>query len=581
MALFKQEPALARDQMRDLLQEDPRAFLALALPLLTNSSETAASRHLLTVLHMNGMLPTCDPTLLTLEQEVMIARRIRELDPLLDLKLARRLSDAAWNGKTDAEHEIAGRILEILEHLGEVRRLSPMFSALLTHRNTNLRAKGALLVARSGNTQFVEQLLGDADARVRANVVEGLWGLDTDEARGYLDRAAGDSHHSVAANALYGLYTLGETTSIRRIIQMAGHESPEFRSAAAWLMGASESARFVPALSRLLRDPDAKVRGNVLQALARVRRAGAAAKAAGRLQVELCSVVPQKGGRCLLRAAIASEQGSEVPGFKATHLVLRHCGSPVEDYRVEKRTQQGSLVLGLILGQPGPGDPESAALQSIDYCLRMKRRTDRWLLLRYTRSESAPAADQTGSRTNVAGMSEMLRRSKSLLSSDPEVLRKSLRNPSALFAGLLDTIALALEVISPLTGDRKLLLGVDAEANATWDDQSDGKQWAALAQSCEASGCEVHAIAIRGTPAELIENIGQLCSHTRGTFLTADDHGQAYAMAKKLYLSLIEGYEVVYQPPPPASDESREIVLQVSCPQGYGEDAAPASPPSA
>src|SRR5947209_1769434 len=53
---------------------------------------------------------------------------------------------------------------------------------------------------------FLKKRLEDKDDRVRANVVESLWGVNGDFVRVLLRGAAADPSHRVRMNALLGLY---------------------------------------------------------------------------------------------------------------------------------------------------------------------------------------------------------------------------------------------------------------------------------------------------------------------------------------------------------------------------------------
>jgi HEAT repeat protein len=89
--------------------------------------------------------------------------------------------------------------------------------------------------------------------------------------------AALDPEHRVAANALVGLHFNPQTDiDVTGVLQgMTRKPDPVARSSAAFAMGRTNDASYVPLLECLLRDGDASVRGQALQALIRIRRHGA------------------------------------------------------------------------------------------------------------------------------------------------------------------------------------------------------------------------------------------------------------------------------------------------------------------
>src|SRR5581483_10555266 len=99
-----------------------------------------------------------------------------------------------------------------------------------------LRSRAARLVGRYiSYGAFLQKRLQEEDHRVRANVIESLWGIDAPEVRAALRKAALDPHHRVRTNALIGLYRLGETKDVAaRLIEQSRHNLQSYRVAAAW-----------------------------------------------------------------------------------------------------------------------------------------------------------------------------------------------------------------------------------------------------------------------------------------------------------------------------------------------------------
>jgi HEAT repeat protein len=146
-----------------------------------------------------------------------------------------------------------------------------------------VRSRAARLVGRYNSCRsFIDQRLLDNDQRVRANVIESLWRIDTAHASAVLKVAADDPDHRVRTNALVGLYHSGNPSARQLLIEQSQNPSVSFRAAAAWAMGEILDPAFEPILAELSKDPDLRVRKRVARALLKFRESAqaAAAKAA-------------------------------------------------------------------------------------------------------------------------------------------------------------------------------------------------------------------------------------------------------------------------------------------------------------
>jgi len=95
------------------------------------------------------------------------------------------------------------RALDILDQTSCGRRLLPVVGHLVDHRNNRISAKATLFVGRRvQNPSWTAKQLTQPDARVRANAVEALWGVDSPAAAGILEDCSGDRNHRVVGNSL-------------------------------------------------------------------------------------------------------------------------------------------------------------------------------------------------------------------------------------------------------------------------------------------------------------------------------------------------------------------------------------------
>ena len=149
----------------------------------------------------------------------------------------------------------------------------PILGHLVSSRDARMAAKAALFVGkRLQSPAWAEKQLKHEDARIRANAIESLWGLDTDAAKNLLVNCASDDCNRVVGNALVGLHLVGEPGVMDEVKSMASLGKPQFRSTAAWSMGQIGDPEFLPGLKGLLRDDDPMVRGTALRALVQIRQ---------------------------------------------------------------------------------------------------------------------------------------------------------------------------------------------------------------------------------------------------------------------------------------------------------------------
>jgi len=145
----------------------------------------------------------CDPGL-NKEQAVALGRAAVRIDPAADATLARGLADSE-TGQGAVLVRDAPRLMEILCEVGDPSRMTPSMLRLLRHPDSRLRSRAVKVVGRgSKSAKWVRQRLNESDPSIRANAIEALWSVATDEARILLKDAAADGHNRVAANALMG-----------------------------------------------------------------------------------------------------------------------------------------------------------------------------------------------------------------------------------------------------------------------------------------------------------------------------------------------------------------------------------------
>lgn len=265
----------AARNIRALAAKAPKRVVETVLPLYEERRFEEAAPFLATLLSSDDATAAklCDPSA-SLDGSVRVAKALTRQEPHFDARFAKSLLN------DDQMSEAARqRGLAVLEKLGSCGRLIPILIQFLRDPDCRVRSKAALMFGQIMSAQgIMERLMGDADARVRANFVEGLWsGTGSVDPGPLFRQALGDPNHRVVGNALVGLHRLGEHRDvIMHVGKMARHRDPLFRAAAAWVMGQTGEERYTAVLRHMVRDPDRLVRSNALRSLRRINLARAA-----------------------------------------------------------------------------------------------------------------------------------------------------------------------------------------------------------------------------------------------------------------------------------------------------------------
>lgn len=275
---MRDDPEGSRSAIRDFVRSDSRAFFTAAVPVLVEENDWAVRHYILALLMGRGLLPPCDPTLATVDEEVAVCRLALEQGQQLERKLVFRLLECL--GKEGRELAAAERALQILDKVSDGTRLTPVLLNLLRQDNQRLRSKAALMLIRATRSpKTAAILLGEHDARVRANAVEALWDVKSPEAQAIMRQAMQDPNNRVFGNAALALVKCGEPEAAEAVRRAAGAADPKLRATAAWVMGASGDSSFVPRLAAMIRDEDATVRRSVFRAISALKRPREAAPA--------------------------------------------------------------------------------------------------------------------------------------------------------------------------------------------------------------------------------------------------------------------------------------------------------------
>ncbi|MEO8597582.1 MAG: HEAT repeat domain-containing protein [Candidatus Solibacter sp.] len=391
-ANFESDAATSRQQIRDLFDNDHELFYTAAVSILRKAGESRGVQHLIAILAANGMLvrAICNPDF-SRDEALALGRTARRVDPMVDVALARHLADSALDS-SQVEVADSGRLMDILCEMADAGRIMPSLMRLMRHPDPNLRSKAVKMIGRGSHSiKWVMGRLSENDARVRANAVESVWGVDTPEARALLHFAASDASNRVAGNALLGLYYLGDSGMLPEIVKLASHESPLFRATAAWVMGETADPRFTEALRRLISESDPTVRKRAFASLAQLKAANGVAPVGEVWNVAARALSGESAkGLRRLKLAVAGNDVRETPKIAPLQFLLSEGSQYVTAYKITEKPLPEAMSVVFVI----PRSREAAGgafFEGVLRCLRWKRSSDLWCVLPYIQSGDGEA----------------------------------------------------------------------------------------------------------------------------------------------------------------------------------------------
>ena len=273
---FGSNPVVARRAMRELLMHSPGGFYSAALQVLKTGNDGAGKDYLIGLLLENNLLTHAlgDPNAFSLEVAIALAKSLSRVDPQLDAKLMRQVMSEDGAFVREADLERLERVLAVIDEISDGTRLVTSLMKLLRHPNPRVCSKAALLVVRAHrNADWFAQQMSNPDPRVRANTIEGLlYARPNEREIAALWQHAQDGHHRVATTALLVLYENGKDEVGDMLEQLATHSDEQFRAAAAWAMGQTQDARFLPTVQSMARSDTGMAKRAALRASVKIRQ---------------------------------------------------------------------------------------------------------------------------------------------------------------------------------------------------------------------------------------------------------------------------------------------------------------------
>jgi HEAT repeats len=554
---FERDRADAMGKLRDWLSDDRDGFYRAAVEVLRAEDDSHGLRSVLGLLIGDGLIEEalCDEEL-SLREAARIARLAIQMEPQLEIRLARQLAGSVEDCGQAAVVAHAVRLISVLAEVSDGSRILPSLARLLHSGNPQLRSKAVLMMARGNrSTNWVQSRMADPDPRIRANALEALWGMDNWHARRLLAAGARDSSNRVVGNALFGLYRLGESSVLLEATRLASHASPAFRVTAAWLMGEMGDERLRAPLVQLMRDPVPAVRSRAFKALGRLKEQAASAPSAAAALCRISGVFQkpdatwQKGARKLY-ASVTTPDGKGHMKILPTQFHLWEDGSPLLGYSVAERQAPDAMSVVFVLPRVLPST-ETPWITAASNCLNWKRPSDLWAYLAW-----AAPREQDAARAAEEGLS---------FAANPQTLSAALTTFSTRdeCSDLWRSILRAVK--SPAKAGRgKRHVLVYCHQAAEGDPGDD------LANALRSADASVQVIS-----AAPNSELQELCRRTSTSLVRVETPEAAVQAIEQAYLSLLARYEITYQAGSPGA---QLLEIRVRSPEVCGAVTLPEPP---
>jgi hypothetical protein len=537
---FDSDIVAGKSRLGELLELDPQSFQRGVLRVI--NSPLASSRG---VQFAVGLLVAaelildtlCDPSL-NPEEAVALARIALQVDPAIDVTLAKKLADGAARGEP-IKH--AGRLMDVLGEISSGNRITSSLMRLWRSPDPQMRSKAVLLIGRSsGGVHWAQSRLSETDPRLRANALESLWGVDTAEAKAVLRAAASDGNNRVAGNAVFALYAMGDTGAITDLIKMAASDSPLFRSSAAWAMGETGDPRFSETLGRMMGESNSFVRKRAFADLARLK--AAAKKRQGRRWRVAARLLPTSESMRQFGFEASPRDGTEPLLLLPTQFILSEDGRPVTQYQVEPYAPSETLAVTFLF--PHTSDSNPPWVQGALGRLNRKRPSDLWCTSYYG------PADQTAQGTPKPPE----------FNADAQAALAALQSSGdqTLCPAFWDAILNSAQAVNASERSSRHLIVYNQSSPA-----APATGIAGIVSASVVSNTSVQVVSLtRCAPLE------ELCLGAQGSFQLASSALEASKLIEEAYLSLLARFKVSYQPDAPGA---RELNIRIFDPTGWGE----------
>jgi hypothetical protein len=518
---FLDDPQTQGGRLRSLAESSWESLSSEAEAAIECGEDTALVRFLLTLFAERGHLPAYLARLMQERREIgrRTARLAARIIPGFDRQLARSVLEC----QKAVEGSPAAALLEVLEALDDQDSADEQ----------GVRSKAASWVAKAARAQsWLKVIRGEPDPRLRADAVESLWEQGGALAAVCYEEAMRDPHHRVFANALLGLYRLGDPGCLVHLARALEHPDRAFRAAAVWAMGESRDGRFVPLLWKLRRGSDQSMAAKSAQSCEKILLAQAAAEREPVLLYSLGAFL--QSGATKVRCLVLDRDRNHVQ-LRATDWRIRAGSQPVWQFSVRLTEGLPRLAAFLVLPRPAAGEDHRAEAFSagIREGFRSKRSQDVLGILHYLETaESAAVRSAAAEQQLPAQLSPDVRLAIRSAASPPE--------PSSVHEGPASAMTASFSGLKQFKGARHVIVVLDA-IQAAFSSLTEIEN---LSQAALRAGVQCHAVFLSAISSQQRSLLASLASETGGFSLALDSWNSLPSALSMLAAAVNRHYEL-------------------------------------
>lgn len=205
-----------------------------------------------------------------------------------------------------------------------------LLSALADEQLVQLKASMIIGIGHFRNSEdvpFMAQFLKHEDSRIRANCVEALAMIASEEAYRVIVSAMGDSDNRVKANVVKALQEIGGPSLFELLKKMSQDDCVWMRSSAVFAFSKIKSPQSLVALAKVAQnDPEMSIRSSALTVIKKEKEAGN--PAAALILSKLQQSAPEKG---VDTGPVVTQEEFE-PGSDGEMLTLLNSNEPTKRY---------------------------------------------------------------------------------------------------------------------------------------------------------------------------------------------------------------------------------------------------------
>jgi HEAT repeat protein len=216
------------------------------------------------------MSELCNPNAYPVEEAIRIAKNLSTTIPALGPLLVQSLPAHTDLPRIFRGLDIAGALLG--GENGNTNRLLTLIKPFYQSHDPQIASKAVLILGRqTNNTAWLRKVMNETDSRIRANLIQALWHRDEPEIEAVFHRALTDLRPRVVANAIHGLYLMGNPRWQEELGRVITHSESAFRHSAIWVLKAIAVPEAPSMVKPLIRDVDPDVRRAAFNALVHIR----------------------------------------------------------------------------------------------------------------------------------------------------------------------------------------------------------------------------------------------------------------------------------------------------------------------